>query len=168
MRKPLSILLTLIFLFNSGGYYLWYTVQQKKITEDVEQQIRKGLNREDLTLVVVSLSGENRVNWIKPFKEFRLNGEMYDVVCSKTEGQNKYYYCIIDSKEKQLIANFHQAHSSKKDADKRIKNSLSDRFIPRICRLTNNNFPIRIDYQLSPVAIVSTILKIPTPPPKTV
>jgi hypothetical protein len=168
MRKPLSLLLTLIFLFNIGGYYLWFTVQQKKINEAVELQIRNGLKKEDLTLVIVPQNDENRVTWIKPAKEFRLNGEMYDVVFSKTEGQSNYYYCIIDSKEKQLIANFHRAHGSKKENDKKNKNSLSDRYIPRQNSLTNNNFPVRINYQILTIAIASNILKIPSPPPKTV
>lgn len=168
MRKALSILLTFIFLFNIAGYYLWFAVQQKKIKEDVEQQIRKGLSSEDLSVVIVPLNGQNQLKWIKPAKEFRLNGEMYDVVRSKTNGQNKYYYCIIDNKEKKLIANFHRTHTSKKEADKRNKNTLNDRFIPKNYFIINTNYPVNIDYQQLTIALVSNILKIPSPPPKTI
>jgi hypothetical protein len=168
MRKPLYILLTFIFLLNIAGVYLWFAIQQKRINDDVEQQIRKGITKAELTLVVVPLTGENRVIWIKPAKEFTLNGEMYDVVSSKTMGKNKYYYCIIDKKEKKLIANFRHSHASKKEADKRNKNSSIDRFIPRHHWIINNNYPVSIDYQQLTIALVYNILKIPSPPPKTV
>jgi hypothetical protein len=166
MRKPVSILLAFIFLFNIGGHYLWFAVLQKSIKEGVEKQITKGLKEEALSIVTVPVKGETGINWIKPGKEFRYRGEMYDVVYSKIEGQDKLYFCINDNKEKQLIAAYHKANNSKKDTDKRIKSNLTDRYIPQQLLLSSTDYPTDMEYPAKNISFSSTILKIPSPPPK--
>ena len=99
---------------------------QYKIQKEVKQKIRKGLRDEDLSIIVVSVNDESEINWIKPQKEFRYKGEMYDVVNIKIENQKKYYYCIWDVKEKQLIANYNKTNNNKQNKEriKRISNIL--------------------------------------------
>ena len=166
MRKPVSILLVFIFLFNIGGYYLWFAVLQKNIKESVEKLIIKGLKEEALSIVTVPAKGETGIIWIKPGKEFRYRGEMYDVVYSTIKGQDKLYFCINDNKEKQLISAYHKAHNSKKDADKRIKSNLTDRYFPQELLLSNTDYPTDMEYPVKNISFSSTILKIPSPPPK--
>lgn len=166
MRKLISILIAFVFLFNIGGYYLWFAMLQKGIERRVELQIKQGLKEKDLSVVIVPSKGETGIIWIKPGKEFRYRGEMYDVVYSKTKGQDKLYFCINDIKEKQLIASFHKTHNSKKEADKRIKITFTDRYFPQQQRLSNIISPSDIEYPSENIAIFSNILKIPSPPPR--
>jgi hypothetical protein len=61
---------------------------------------------------------KSAIRWIRENKEFIYNQEMYDVVKTKTENGTVYYYCINDSKEKQLISDFDKLSKKKTDASK--------------------------------------------------
>jgi hypothetical protein len=122
VRKYISIALTIIVLFNLGGYYLMFCIAQYNIRKEIKKEIINGLNNKDLTLIIVPFNDESNLCWIESNKEFRYKGEMYDVVKIQNQCQKKYYYCINDRKEKQLIANYDKNHNTKKDSGKKIKN----------------------------------------------
>jgi len=167
MRKTFPLILTFIFLFNIGGYFLWFSIVQMSIKERIEQKIKSGLKEEDLSLIIVPINNKSGIQWIIGGKEFRYQGEMYDVVHSKIKGRQKYYYCINDHKEKQLIANYTRTHNTKREADKKLKNAFSDRYFPDQCFRFNAVYPSVIHYTLSDISFTSTIPKIPSPPPET-
>ena len=133
---------------------------QYKIQKEVKQKIRKGLRDEDLSIIVVSVNDESEINWIKPQKEFRYKGEMYDVVNIKIENQKKYYYCIWDVKEKQLIANYNKTNNNKQNKEriKRISNILLFFQVILITNILNSSYFYYFDNPLVWTPINRTFL----------
>ncbi|PKP20036.1 MAG: hypothetical protein CVU05_09960 [Bacteroidetes bacterium HGW-Bacteroidetes-21] len=166
MKKFISLILVITFIFNSGGHYLWFLYLQNANQKDIKREIRKGLKDNELTLIVVPLNDESALQWEKPQKEFKYQGEMFDVVRSKIILQKKYYYCINDKKEKLLIANFNKNNNKRGDIQKRLKRtSITNFFSPiqnKLCCLksTDRIFIGKISFYKS------NNPKIPSPPPK--
>ena len=166
MRKLILIFLVFIFLLGNGCYYMLFSILQYRMQNEIAQQISKGMKEEDLTLVIIPVKGESGLCWIKKGKEFRYDGQLYDVVYSKLNEHKIYYYCFNDQKEKQFIAVSHKMTDTKKQLDKKIKSTYSDRYIPREITLDNFTYPSLIKYILSNISLSSNNIKIPSPPPK--
>lgn len=166
MRKLFIIFFTLIFLFNNGCYYLLFNALQSKVQKEVAELIRKGMKEEDLTQVVVQLKGQSEISWIKPGKEFSYKGQLYDVVRSKINEHKVYYYCLNDQKEKQLVSSAHKLNETRKDIDKKVKRTGTDRYVPHKILLDNFIYPSDIKYTIPDIYLVSISLIIPSPPPK--
>ena len=92
---------------------------QKVQKESIKEKIIAQLKEEDLE--VVSFSNKN-IYWEEEGKEFYLNGEMYDVVKTKTINGKLMLYCINDKKEKQLIDNYNSITKNNSSSDKKGKN----------------------------------------------
>jgi hypothetical protein len=107
------------FLFDTAGYFLLFCLRQDITRREIRREIRMGLKEGQLTLITVTGNDESGISWIEPGREFRFRGEMYDVVKIRTENQAKYYYCIKDVKEKQLIAEFNKSRKAKKEDGKK-------------------------------------------------
>ncbi|NPA67836.1 MAG: hypothetical protein GXO50_04415, partial [Chlorobi bacterium] len=114
MKKIVSAVFVFLFLFNIAGYYLWFGLQRYEIRKDVKTEIKKRmrLKKEALTLIIISEENKNEVLWIKIGKEFKYRGALYDVVSFEQKNGKKYYYCINDVKEKQLIEQFLKTHKT--------------------------------------------------------
>jgi hypothetical protein len=120
LRKYLSVIILMFFLFNIGGYYLWFSFVKNSIQKEIRREIRQGLSEKDLTLISVPVKDEKEICWIKPGKEFTYRGKMYDVVKTRISDDMKFYYCIDDVKEKKLIAGFSKIPESNQKARKLI------------------------------------------------
>ena len=167
MRKYISFILILIFLFDIGGYYFWFCIWQDHLQKEIRQEIRNGLEEDDLVLITAPINGESGISWIEPNKEFRYKGEMYDVVKIIIQNQNKYYYCIKDIKEKQLIANYNKNHNSKKEDGKKIK-EFKYQYIPQQFSLTYCTYTSDLTSATIVFLYKSKIIDIHSPPPKPV
>ncbi len=130
MKKYTSLILLFIFMFVSGGYQIYFKYLQYDIKQEIKHEIRKGLSEQELTLIVISSKNENEIHWIKKDKEFRYKGLMYDVVKTKINDNKKYYYCINDIKEKNLIANYTRHNKRRNKALLRLRKVLSDKYLP--------------------------------------
>lgn len=71
----------------------------------MKTRIRAGVPDESLA-VFEKKSIDQHVTWNKKWKEFILNGEMYDVVREKDINGKTFIYCIKDSEEKKLLNEF--------------------------------------------------------------
>ena len=166
MKKISAILLLCFYLPNIGEFYLWFTIKQYGIHQEVRQTIKRGLNEEDLVLIVDSPGNHQGIFWIEKGKEFLYKREMYDVVKSKISGEKTYYYCLNDTKEKQLISDYTKAHDSKSNQDKRLKRIFNNDYFPQYIELpysksaTNHRFARLLIYYKSFVSSK------PSPPPK--
>jgi len=129
MKKYISITLLSIFLFLGFGYQLYFQFLQYNIQQEIKREIRNGLNEQNLTLIVVSSKNENEIHWIKKDKEFKYKGLMYDVIKTTTKGGKKYYFCINDIKEKELIVNYTRHNKRRKKALLRLRKVLSNKYI---------------------------------------
>ncbi len=167
MRKYIALLILSVFLFNIEGYYLLFCVLQYSIKKEVRQEIRKGLKDEDLTVIIMPENDEAGIIWLKPGKEFRYNDEMYDVVKIHYKHQKKYYHCITDKKEKQLIADFQKSHNSKSESEKKIKRTFTYNFYPQQFTYINNLYSIDYTFSILDVLYTSNAIDVLSPPPKT-
>jgi hypothetical protein len=166
MRKPVSILLAFIFLFNIGGYYFVFRVVQLQVKRQAQNQIRQRIKDDNLCLIVVPVHAKMGIRWIRQGKEFSYRGEMFDVVRTENKANNKYFYCIRDKKEKELLASFLKTTKSKKDTDKKQKRISTERYFQKVSFLNNTVYPSHIHYNTIEVSLVSNCLVTPSPPPK--
>lgn len=165
MKKCISIIVTLVFLIDIGGYYLWFCISQNSIRQTVSEEIAVGIPPENLTLVIVPVHDESGIEWVKSNKEFRYKGEMFDVVRVTVQNQQKHYYCLKDQKEKQLITNFNKNNSSRKESGKKIKvfeYKYSPEYIVLIKKINSGNLKITA----VPDLYQSSIVDINSPPPE--
>jgi len=139
---------------------------QKNIQKEIKKEIRSGLKDEELTLIIVSHNDESEIQWIKPQKEFRYKGEMFDVVRVKYKNEKKYYYCINDIKEKRLIAAFNKNHKSKKGNEKRMKNRSNNQYFQSFLIKIKDNCSIHLYFVRCDIKYKSNIIDILSPPPK--
>jgi hypothetical protein len=165
MRKYISLITVVIFLFDLGGYFLWFSACQKNLQKEIRHEIRKGLRKDDLSLIIVSGTGKPGISWIKPGKEFTYHGEMYDVVKMEVHNGMNYYYCINDIKEKQLISSYNKKNNHKREAAKKLR-EFKYQYVPQ-----KNSFIYYshiIDFSSPTIACIyeSNIIDILSPPPK--
>jgi hypothetical protein len=166
MKKLISIGILSIFLYNIGGYYLWFSILQSNIQNEIEEEIEAGSKSEDLTLIIVTAEKDQEICWIKPNREFRYKGEMYDVVKIKNLPGKRYYYCFNDKKEKQLIAGFNKTHNAKKESEKRLKRNFNYSFYLHPTIATKNEYPIELTFSTILNFYTSNTIDIHSPPPK--
>ncbi len=98
----ISISLFLTLLMPLIALNLWFQYQKKQIRRQVKHQIIDQVDREDLVRFEFSEEEiETKLEW-KHSKEFRYQGEMYDVV-ERIPTENGYiFYCWWDNKETNL------------------------------------------------------------------
>ncbi|HEX7904937.1 MAG TPA: hypothetical protein VF487_13765 [Chitinophagaceae bacterium] len=98
---------------------------QKKQKEAIKEKILGQLKEEELE--IISLNDQN-IHWEEEGKEFFLNGEMYDVVITKTMDGKVMLYCINDKKEKSLIDNYNLNTKNNSSPDKKSKRGFGNSF----------------------------------------
>lgn len=98
----------LILILSHGSVQLFiikiFQIQHRR---NVFQSIEKGTIEEDLILFKFSKddleSGLSHVEWVEE-NEFRIDGEMYDVVKREVKKDSVYVYCFHDEKESVLYS----------------------------------------------------------------
>lgn len=168
MKKLISIILISCFLFNLCGYQVLFRALQDHIQREIRQKIRKGLSDDDLTLITVPLNMESGIVWLKQEKEFKFKGEMYDVVKTRISDQKKYYYCICDTKEKQLIAKYNKSNNNRRNRNNIVKKKIGNplffqRSLEVECYYFSDYYSIS-----NQGGLILYYLNIPSPPPKVV
>ena len=99
MKKLFSIALVLVFSYSFIGFYLNFVIEQTVIKEQVKEKIIRNLPDNELTLIRISSHEKGKITWMEDGKEFRLEGNLYDVVKIKKEKDSICYYCFCDVKE---------------------------------------------------------------------
>jgi hypothetical protein len=156
----------LVFLLNTGEYYLWYLLVQNKVRNEVSKEIKSGLKDKDLFLVVVSEKDKHAIHWIHHGKEFLYKWSMYDVVKITNKNQKTFIYCINDVKEKQLLDNYKVKEKLKKELDKKIKRFFQSNYFSTISVLRNTLNVCDCNFRLIIQHCESNYKTIPSPPPK--
>lgn len=102
-----AVLLTALLLFQMQGPWLAFKVQQSVVRAEIKQQIKAGVPESDLVTLKIAKAWEQEPNHRferKHSKEFRFDGEMYDIIRSEDVGDTTVYVCIHDVKESGLFA----------------------------------------------------------------
>ena len=165
MKRIISSVLLVVLLFNIGGYYLWFTIKQHQLKNEIRNEIIKGLDEKDLSLIVVSQSDKTSLRWVEAGKEFRYKGEMYDVVKVKIVNKALQYYCLKDSKEQQLINRFSKTNSKKKN-EKTNKTHLNNLYTAQTFSFQQKLTASDITYPGLHIFYESAFPEIHSPPPR--
>ena len=131
LKRIIAILLLILFAYGTIGYYISFEVEKTAVRHEIKQRIKQGVPTSDLTIIKDDVTN-SRLNWIKPSKEFRLNGKMYDVVSKRIEGNIIYYSCINDTQEEELFKTLDEQvnkEMNNTDSETRVKTPLKD-YIP--------------------------------------
>jgi hypothetical protein len=102
LKRIISILLALVFIYNATGYYLTFLVQRNKIKKEIKRQIKNSVPDNSLTRISFSVSSPGP-EWTDE-NEFLWHGMMYDVVRTEIKNGNITYWCINDRQEEKLFA----------------------------------------------------------------
>lgn len=86
------------------GYYIVFNMIQFQVKDEVKQQLKHSVSQEDLVIISIDYTDASLLTWTKPNKEFRFQGQMYDVVDKEVKGTKALYRCLHDFKESKLFA----------------------------------------------------------------
>ena len=103
MKKILSILLVFVFFYSIMGFYLNFQIEQFRIKEEVKEKIISNMPDKELTLIKITSRENDQIIWMEEGREFKYEGNMFDVVKIKKNKDTTYYYCVSDVKESKLL-----------------------------------------------------------------
>ena len=107
-----------VILFQSVGYVVLYKLWIKKHRHEIKTGILKELPDEFLVVVRVPLHRPESVPLeFKHEEEFKLNGEMYDIVRSEIRNDTIYYVVFHDKKETSLYRSLTTAVNQRSSHD---------------------------------------------------
>lgn len=106
MKKLAAIFLVTIFLFNAGGYQLWFYFEQRNSDKNLEASLDKNdYDPAELITIKVSLSLPYQ-NDTKEFErisgEIKFNGKIYKYVKRKIENGELVLMCLPDKNKMQI------------------------------------------------------------------
>ena len=173
MSRVIAIFFAIIFLFNLIGHYPVFLIRQKTIQDDLSNLINQGVAEATLTVLSFDWQEINALNWIKK-NEFRYMNKMYDIVYREICDDGRIrYYCIIDTKERELLDNFENHISqnmenmagNQKNEQNLNKNLIRDYFPPdKVSSYTSVVKEIKYDWLT--FFLISAVPETHTPPPK--
>ena len=89
-----------------AGYRLFFKFRQAEIRMEVRNSLRKQIRSGDVIEFVFSqhqASGEPIPEW-EGKDEFKLHGEMYDVIATEIRDGKLHVQCILDKKESRFLS----------------------------------------------------------------
>lgn len=95
----------MIFLLNSGFYVLLYLSSIKIVKKTVHYLIEKDSFKKDLIILSFSRKDvkENKISFNRiDKKEFRFNGDMYDIKKDLSDKDSLRFLCYLDEHENQI------------------------------------------------------------------
>ncbi len=98
----ISYLLLGILIYLSFGYILIFNPIITLTKEIIWKKLEKDHYKEKIELMVFNRKDleDRRIDYIRVNqKEFRLNGNMYDIVKEWEDGDSVYFHCYLDMKE---------------------------------------------------------------------
>jgi hypothetical protein len=161
-----AIFLIAILFFNIFGYFIYFNFLQNNIRKEISSRMRQGMHDSELSIIEVNSRNLSELQWIKPNKEFRFRGCLYDLVKTAQKDGKEFLYCINDTRESKLISDFAKNTESNQRAKKLLSNFISANYIS--CE--TNFSPVDIcniyHFSISHFNILLNIREINDPPPK--
>lgn len=81
--------------------YVFVHYQRMQLRSEIKHKIIDGIDKKELVFFKFSNSEKSNLEW-EHAKEFEYQGEFYDVVESKTNGDSTFYWCWWDFEETEL------------------------------------------------------------------
>lgn len=178
MKRTVSILLLVLFLFNVGGYYFVFWGLRKQVSFELTQQLDKGIYREaetvelKMSIPIPYVGTSDEFSRIKG--KFEYNGNFYHLIKQKLENDTLYVVCIPDMKEKNLVStmtDYAQVTNELPDQSKKVFHFLSKLLKEfRTSTTTSSNittgWTIGIEHCATIDSTLPAFTSIASPPPK--
>ena len=168
LKKIIPVIVLLAFLAGSGGYFFIFKIEQYVNYHSIEKEITNRSNKIDQQVLVFKTDNITGIKWLKKQKEFIYNNQMYDVVSYKCSGKYIFYYCINDTKEKKLIADFEKKNHANDRTNQISQKLIQTHFIVPSALLTIFRQPIVCCYFLPIRKYLPPINNTLSPPPKVI
>lgn len=89
------------------GLVIMLQVQQQLVRSEVKQKLKLDVDEEELFTFIIPNDLQQAKSsgfiWVRPKKEFRYKGGMYDVIRKKQHAETTEYMCISDTKEAEIF-----------------------------------------------------------------
>jgi hypothetical protein len=180
LKKVLSILLLVLFLFNVGGYYFVFSVLQYQSDKHVTSLLDAGIYaKEDAVEIKIPLSlpypSLIESTYERVDGQFEYKGEYFSIVKQKVENDTAYVVCVRNHEAKRIMTTMSdyakQANDLPSGASKKAMS-----FVSKILKEYSSGFEISIDPSTGSQDIlsnsfysenlVSGVTRIISPPPK--
>jgi len=176
MKKLLSTVLLLIFLFQMAGYYFVFKIQQREIKKEFKRLLFAGIAEDKLVVIEFDKNRKpgkgEEIKFIENH-EILYHNTFYDIVRKEIHGSVTKYFCIADHDETILFAQLNKVlkNEMNKKSDRKKQNTslkqMSNLFAFSVIRPDFNAFSLDfssgINYQFSLKLWNPSKL---TPPPK--
>ncbi len=103
MKKTIAFFLVITLILNLLGFYVVFFLQQQGLQLQAAN-FREGEQRS--ATMTFNKQEFEQLNWTREGKEFKLNGNLYDVVSAETDGNRVYLKVVSDNSESDLIDGF--------------------------------------------------------------
>ena len=103
--KLTLITLLIVIVICQFGYYGFYAFKIYSAKECAREQMLQQIP-ENLLIKISAADNAKQMVWEEEGKEFKLNGELFDVVKAVHENGKEYLYCINDEKENELVKQY--------------------------------------------------------------
>jgi hypothetical protein len=101
LKQLFSILLISSLIGPYLGISLYLKHEKRMLKREIKHRIIEGIDRSELVELSFTPEEKKQLRW-EHSKEFEYNGEMYDVVESKSENGKITYWCWWDNEETKL------------------------------------------------------------------
>lgn len=171
LKVSIALILCGLFLYNSLGYWMVYSFVKSRIKDHAFAAIAH-LPERSLIPITLPINNTNKLIQKKNRLEIKLDGQMYDVVKTRINGNSITYYCIRDIKEEQMLQKFGMLNRSGKNEFPLSKTAMLiiDHVIKTAIisgNLTFNNYPVLIENFTSIfIKYTAPLIIIPAPPPQ--
>ncbi|MCX7737539.1 MAG: hypothetical protein N2319_12610 [Candidatus Kapabacteria bacterium] len=107
IKSIIAIILSWGILFNSIGNIMIFSIYQNSVRKEIRKHLKSDKSEKRIEILKFAKSDikNGLIRFVK-YDEFIYNNQLYDIKRSKTEGDSIYYYCINDTKEKDLMDKF--------------------------------------------------------------
>lgn len=163
MKKLIAISFLSVIFINQLGYYCLHSLQQYQVRKEIRKAILASIPESELEII----SANDKLEWEEEGKEFYLDGHMYDVVSTKLLNGKTYYYCINDTKEKQLLDHLANiVKSARRNSGKSfIKFQVIDSELPQMETIAIL-VTVKEQYITVTPRLMFSATEIPLPPPR--
>ena len=144
LKKVLPIFLLLAFLFNMGGIFVVFKIEQFKIRRAIKQEIKAGLDEDELHYFTFSAVEYAQLDWERENKEFRLGREMFDIIRMKNAGDTMELYCVNDTEEALLFAGLDELAKEKSEKESGNPNHSSGKVLKMLKKFQYTNEPVSL------------------------
>ncbi|MEO5673010.1 MAG: hypothetical protein ABIQ74_00050 [Chitinophagales bacterium] len=113
LHKPLRytaiILLLLVSVFFSAGYFIVFQAERQQIKNDMTAIIESGHLESSYVTLELTPQEFKKLNINKD--ELRINGSLYDIVIRERSGEKIKLVCLLDKKETSLLASLRSIYT---------------------------------------------------------